>query len=265
MELLLYNIYVIGYKYKSIREEEENNTYNLSAWENRKENIMADKKAIIDETQFEAQYDAAAVKDYMGLNPCDVEELIEGEPYISTIPVEPGFTNSVQIKGMNSENKVRNEGGAYFDILFDVRTSDGLSKVIINIEAQKSEPIDYDVEMRGLYYAIREVSSQLDREFDSQNYNDIKKVYSIWICMNEKDNMLEKIYLTKNDIIGISRWKDMYEIVNVVIIRLAKTLDLQTEHELHRFLGALFLPELSAEEKNDMSLISKWKVTERSC
>lgn len=143
----------------------------------------------------------------MGLNPCDVEELIEGEPYISTIPVEPGFTNSVQIKGMNSENKVRNEGVAYFDILFYVRTSDGLSKVIINIEAQKSEPIDYDVEMRGLYYAIREVSSQLDREFDSQNYNDIKKVYSIWICMNEKDNMLEKIYLTKNDIIGISRWK----------------------------------------------------------
>ena len=269
MELLLYNIYVIGYKYKSIREEEENNTYNLSAWENRKENIMADKKAIIDETQFEAQYDAEAklllaqkpflanilvrtVKDYMGLNPCDVEKLIEGEPYISTIPVEPGFTNSVQIKGMNSENKVRNEGVAYFDILFYVRTSDGLSKVIINIEAQKSEPIDYDVEMRGLYYAIREVSSQLDREFDSQNYNDIKKVYSIWICMNEKDNMLEKIYLTKNDIIGISRWKDMYEIVNVVIIRLAKTLDLQTEHELHRFLGALFLPELCAEEKNDM-------------
>lgn len=269
IELLLYNIYVIGYKYKSIREEEENNTYNLSAWENRKENIMADKKAIIDETQFEAQYDAEAklllaqkpflanilvrtVKDYMGLNPCDVEKLIEGEPYISTIPVEPGFTNSVQIKGMNSENKVRNEGVAYFDILFYVRTSDGLSKVIINIEAQKSEPIDYDVEMRGLYYAIREVSSQLDREFDSQNYNDIKKVYSIWICMNEKDNMLEKIYLTKNDIIGISRWKDMYEIVNVVIIRLAKTLDLQTEHELHRFLGALFLPELSAEEKTDM-------------
>lgn len=269
MELLLYNIYVIGYKYKSIREEEENNTYNLSAWENRKENIMADKKAIIDETQFEAQYDAEAklllaqkpflanilvrtVKDYMGLNPCDVEKLIEGEPYISTIPVEPGFTNSVQIKGMNSENKVRNEGVAYFDILFYVRTSDGLSKVIINIEAQKSEPIDYDVEMRGLYYAIREVSSQLDREFDSQNYNDIKKVYSIWICMNEKDNMLEKIYLTKNDIIGISRWKDMYEIVNVVIIRLAKTLDWQTEHELHRFLGALFLPELSAEEKTDM-------------
>ena len=57
---------------------------------------MADKKAIIDETQFEAQYDAEAklllaqkpflanilvrtVKDYMGLNPCDVEKLIEGE------------------------------------------------------------------------------------------------------------------------------------------------------------------------------------------
>lgn len=50
------------------------------------------------------------VKDYMGLNPCDVEELIEGEPYISTIPVEPGFTNSVQIKGMNSEIKFEMKG-----------------------------------------------------------------------------------------------------------------------------------------------------------
>lgn len=108
MELLLYNIYVIGYKYKSIREEEENNTYNLSAWENRKENIMADKKAIIDETQFEAQYDAEAklllaqkpflanilvrtVKDYMGLNPCDARIVItHGGPASFIMPLQVG-------------------------------------------------------------------------------------------------------------------------------------------------------------------------------
>ncbi len=230
---------------------------------------MADQKAIIDETQAEAQYDADAkmllaqkpflanilvrtVKDFMGMNPHEVEKLIEGEPYISSIPVDPGFTNTLQINGMNSESNVRKEGVTYFDIVFYVRTADGVSKIIINIEAQKSEPTKYDVEMRGLYYAIREVSSQLEREFTAQKYNDIKKVYSIWICMNEPDNTMEKIYLTKKDFIGRSRWKDMYEIVNVVIIRLAKTLDLHKEHELHRLLGALFLPELDVTEKSNM-------------
>ena len=93
---------------------------------------------------------------------------------------------------------------------------------------------------------------QLDREFSGQNYNDIKKVYSIWICMNESKNTLEKIYLTKQDLIGTSRWKEMYELVNVVIIRLAKQMDEEKEHELHCLLGAMFLPELNIDEKNNV-------------
>lgn len=236
---------------------------------------MADEKAVIYKSLKEAQYDATAklllaqkpflgnilvhtVKEFIGMDPHEVEGLIEGEPYVSTIPVDPGFTNSgftdspKQITGMNTENTVKDEGVVYFDIVFYVRTPGGLSKIIINIEAQKSEPTAYDVEMRGLFYAAREVSSQLEREFSHQRYNEIKKVYTIWICMNEPDNTLEKIYLTKKDLIGQSRWKDMYEIINVVIIRLGKELDEQKNHELHRLLGALFLPEMTADEKNDL-------------
>lgn len=230
---------------------------------------MADEKAIIAEAQQEAQYDDTAktflaqkpflanilvrtVKEFMGMDPLAVENLIEGEPHVGSIPVEHGFTNSPKITGMNNESKVKYEGIRYYDVIFYVRTADGLSKIIINIEAQKSEPTQYDVEMRGLYYAIREISSQLDREFSGQNYNDIKKVYSIWICMNESKNTLEKIYLTKQDLIGASRWKEMYELVNVVIIRLAKQMDEEKEHELHRLLGAMFLPELNIDEKNNV-------------
>lgn len=33
------------------------------------------------------------VEEFKGMNPKDVEEYIEGEPYISTIPIEPGLTN----------------------------------------------------------------------------------------------------------------------------------------------------------------------------
>jgi hypothetical protein len=127
-----------------------------------------------------------------------------------------------------------------------------MSKIIINIEAQKSEPSDYDVEMRGIFYAVREVSSQLEREFSNQQYNNIKKVYSIWICMNEPENTLEKISLTKQDLIGQSRWKEMYELINVVIVRLKKTLDSDPAHELHRLLGTLFLPEIEFQEKSEI-------------
>ena len=154
---------------------------------------MADEKAIIHEVSAEVQYDENAkmmlsqkpflanilvrsVKEFMGMDPQTVETLIEGEPYVGTVPVDPGFTNTVQhepgkeITGMNTERKVRNEGIAYYDIIFYIRTADGLSKIIINIEAQKSEPTAYDVEMRGIFYAAREISSQLEREFSSQHY-----------------------------------------------------------------------------------------------
>lgn len=70
--------------------------------------------------------------------------------------------------------------------------------------------------------------------------------------MNESKNTLEKIYLTKQDLIGTSRWKEMYELVNVVIIRLAKQMDEEKEHELHCLLGAMFLPELNIDEKNNV-------------
>ena len=75
---------------------------------------MADEKAIITESQQEAQYDEPAkmllaqkpflanilvrtVKDFMGKDPHMVESLIEGEPSISTVPVDLGFTKGVHI------------------------------------------------------------------------------------------------------------------------------------------------------------------------
>ena len=87
--------------------------------------------------------------------------------------------------------------------------------------------------MRGIFYAAREISSQLDREFKIPHYNNIKKVYSIWICMNARENSLNKIILKKEDIIGYSRWKECYSVLNLVIIR----------------LGAIFGRDLQLSEK----------------
>lgn len=66
------------------------------------------------------------VKDFKGMKPEEVEKLIEGEPYISSVPVEPGMTNKKnanqkrheKIVGMNTEDIETAEGMVRFDILF---------------------------------------------------------------------------------------------------------------------------------------------------
>ncbi len=56
------------------------------------------------------------------MNPKDVVSYIEGEPFISVVPVEPGLTNAEQEKdgqrivGLNTENAEINEGLIRFDI-----------------------------------------------------------------------------------------------------------------------------------------------------
>ena len=114
-------------------------------------------------TDSKAQYDTSAkrllgqksilahilvktVDEFKGMNPKDVVDCIEGTPHISTVPVEPGLTNAASEKngerlvGFNTENEEINEGLVRFDIVFYVRMLDGLSQIIINVEAQKDEP-----------------------------------------------------------------------------------------------------------------------------
>ncbi len=64
------------------------------------------------------------------------------------------------------------------------RKSPELAKVIINVEAQKKFNPGYCIESRGVFYCSRMISSQLGTEFQEPHYDGIKKVYSIWLCMN---------------------------------------------------------------------------------
>ena len=199
------------------------------------------------------------IDEFQGMNPEDVVPLIEGEPYISTVPVEPGLTNKVvetggsRIIGFNTENIEKNEGLVRFDIVFYVRMKDGLSQIIINVEAQKDEPDKYDILNRAIFYVSRLISSQKERDFENTNYNDIRRVYSIWVCMNMEENSLCHIHLVKEDLVGRHDWKGNLGLVNIVMIGLAKELPEQDEmYELHRLLGALFSRVLTREERLEL-------------
>ena len=242
-------------------------------------------KNAVTATDEKAQYDASAkrllgqksilahilvktVDDFKGMNPKDVERYIEGEPRIGVVPVEPGLTNAEsehggsRIVGFNSENGEINEGLVRFDIVFYVRLpyiageETELTQIIINVEAQKDEPTEYDILNRAIFYVSRLISSQKERDFENAKYNDLKRVYSIWVCMNMSENTMSHIHLTKEDLIGTYNWEGRLDLLNIVMIGLAKELPEHDEiYELHRLLGALLSQELNAEEK--LAIIGK--------
>ncbi len=94
------------------------------------------------------------------------------------------------------------------------------------------------------------ISSQKERDFSNSNYNDIKRVYSIWVCMNMPENSLEHIHLVKDSIVNSHEWKGKMNLVNIVMIGLAEELpEYEEKYELHRLLGALLSQDLTVNEK----------------
>ena len=199
------------------------------------------------------------VDEFAGMDPKEVVSYIEGEPFINTVPIETGLTNTVikndesRVVGLNSENPELHEGMIRFDIIFYVRMRDELSQIIINVEAQKDEPNGYDILNRAIFYVSRMISSQKERDFSNSNYNDIKRVYSIWVCMNMPENSLEHIHLVKDSIVKSHAWKGKMDLVNIVMIGLSEELPKHEEkYELHRLLGALLSQDLTVNEKLDI-------------
>ena len=132
-----------------------------------------------DATYQKAQYDASAkrllgqkiilahilirlVEEFKGMDADMVASLIEGEPYISQVPVEPGLTNKEmvdagtgeRIVGLNTESSEIDEGKVYFDIIFYVRMRDGLAKMIINLEALQTMTAEQKLKLIKQEYDI---------------------------------------------------------------------------------------------------------------
>ena len=117
---------------------------------------------------------------------------------------------------------------------------DGLSQIIINVEAQKDEQTGYEILNRAIFYVSRLISSQKERDFENSSYDDIKRVYSIWVCMNMEKSSMSHVHLTKEDLIGSYEWKGNLDLLNIIMLGLAKNLPEHDEtYELHRLLGAL--------------------------
>ncbi len=230
-------------------------TENGSEYDNAAKRILAHKEVL-------ARILIAIVDEFCDMKPEEVISCIEGEPLIGKVPVDPGLTNEKtgdRIVGMNTENTEIKEGLIRFDIIFYVRLRDGVSQVIINIEAQRQEPTEYPILNRGIFYASRMLSSQKGRDFEKSNYGDIKRVYSIWICMNLEQSCTTIIQFDKKDVLGNHSWAGDLKLLNIALIGLPKEIPSQdTNYSLHRFLTGLLSNKFSFAYKKQ--LLSEYQV-----
>ena len=210
--------------------------------------ILADKTILA----WIIKYSTKEFRDYT------IEELrncIEGAPEISNIAVRPGCTPEA-ITGSQTEDKVPGEGEITYDIRFSIVTKDAEHvKIIINVEAQKNYYPGYDLVTRAIFYCARMLSAQLDTEFTPRNYNDIKKVYSIWICMQVPDYAAYTI--TRYKVIPQSEYghvkkESRYDLLEAVMICLGKDEDVKKGNLLHGMLQTLLSEQLSPREKENI-------------
>lgn len=195
--------------------------------------------------------------------PLDViMKCIEGEPEIS----EESVHQAEKITGMQTEDNVPGEGVVTYDIKFYAITPDGnRMKLIIDVEAQEKFNPGYDLTTRGIYYCSRMISAQKHREFERSDYDKIKKVYSIWICMNapeEAQNTITEYRMGSHDIAGHFECKARYDLMSVVMIRLGNSIA-KYRGTLLGFLDTLLLMRGDEQKEKDLEEIYGLKMTRK--
>ena len=152
-------------------------------------------KALLADKQILARILKYSVEDFKEYDILEIINRIE-EVEILEVPVDAGLSHKSKnefgkIFGSNTEDNVPGEGVIYYDIRFNITKGKKRIKVLINIEAQATTSVSrlgYHIENRMTYYLSRMISAQKEQEFFGSDYDKIKEVISIWICMDARKN-----------------------------------------------------------------------------
>ena len=160
------------------------------------------------------------------LKECSIEcivNCIEGKPEVGSRYVNSGhYVKS--IVGMNTEDSVQGEGKVIYDIRFRVILPTGnYVGMIINVEAQKDVNPGYDIVTRGIFYCARMLSGQMGNEISAKEYDELQKVYSIWICLDvpqKAEHTIVRYRMQKEDVHGHAKLKSRYDLMELVMVYL---------------------------------------------
>lgn len=193
-------------------------------------NLMSNKEIIVPLLQM-------AVPEF---KECSQEEIVQcldlssitKDDFVSDIP---DLGSASKIMQEDSELSSVLEKLVRFDLRFRVRNPRLSTETIcinlhIDFEAQLSyRPSNpsYPILKRAVYYAARDLSSQLSVVTQTTDYSKLEKCYSIWVCTDDipkkLQNTMTEYSIKKQDIIGTAEEaSEYYDLISVIIIRRGK-------------------------------------------
>lgn len=214
-------------------------------------------KRVLSEKAILARIMKSCLEEYKDCDPNEIaDKYIEGQPQVSAVPVLPDEGGPL-ISGLDTEDKSLREGSITYDIRFRAiapGTGEPIA-LIINLEAQNDYYPGYPLIKRGIYYCSRMISSQYGREFAGSQYDKIKKVYSIWICMNppkSRENTITRYRLVEEQLVGEAREPVRnYDLLSIIMLCLGGP-DGANYDGVLRMLDVLLGSETSAAEKRQI-------------
>lgn len=203
-----------------------------------------------------------AVREFQDMERKEIISCISEEIEVGIRPVDPGLSNLGRIMETNAEDNVPGEGRIFYDIRFTAYHKGKEMKFLINVEAQRStDPgkLGYHLENRILYYLARMISAQKQTEFFHSDFDGLKRVRSIWICMDrEKDgDAIEEIGLVRRSVFGGDGKPEEIELMKGIVIHVRNGENLEESQNALISMLEKLLSGMETEEKKQV-LIEKY-------
>ncbi len=185
----------------------------------------------------------------------DIRDCIGDDIGIDTRPVDAGLSNLGRVQETLTEDNVPGEGIIYYDIRFTAYYKGMELKILVNVEAQKSSDsgkLGYHLENRIVFYLARMISAQKQMEFFHSNFDSLKRVRSIWICMDSKEteDSIEEISFESSMIFGKSENRHHTDLMKGIIVNIRNwdNIDFETVKKSRNKLIAMLEELLSRKD-----------------
>ena len=154
--------------------------------------------------------------------------------------------SDVRVLRLNTEYLGEEEGQSQLDIKLRVKLPDRencrkAKKLILEIEGQGDYYPGYALETRGVFYCARMLSEQKGIEIKGDDYGNLCKVASIWVCYDVPiylQNTISVYRITETKLFGnAERKRENYDLMTVMIVCLGKADDVEKKEALLRCHG----------------------------
>jgi hypothetical protein len=191
----------------------------------------------------------AVIDDFHGMEYSEIEKLI------GAVTIDyPLNADMPLVQNVDTETASMTDGTRRFDLKFPVMVPSDNSEyeMIINIEAQKAFVSEKYVHKRAEYYTSRLISGQYGKKFTESDFDKIKRVRSVWICLQPTEAYRNSVTVFERGarVLGGNPkiTNNIYDTSSYVIVGLNG--NLESGINLVKFLDTLFSVDITPEEKS---------------